>query len=81
MSRPPNSVSQNDLKLPTNAAASAGTMSRVSVTTWRPLKFTTRIVARTPSMVPTAQLIVAMRSGEMPCAAVANLLSATAVVW
>ena len=80
MSRPPNRVSQNDLKLPTSAAASAGTMSRVSVITWSPLRFTIRIAASTPSIVPIAQFNAAMRSGEIPCAAVARLLSATAVV-
>ena len=53
-------------------------MSNVSVITWSPLRFTIRIAASTPSIVPIAQLMAAMRSGEMPWAAVARRLSATA---
>ncbi len=62
------------------AAASAGTTSNVRLATSRPDRLTMRIAASAARTPPSAQLAVATRSGEIPCADVALRFSATAWV-
>ena len=74
ITNPPSSVSGNERKPPTNAAANAGTTSSVRLITFRPVMLTIRIAASVPSIDPSAQLTVATRSGEIPCAAAGALV-------
>ena len=80
MSRPPAMVIVKDRKPPSSAAASAGTINSVRPVTVRPAMFTISTAPTTARMLPSDQFTVAMRSGEMPCAAVMRRLDATAVV-
>ena len=66
INRPPASVSENERKLPTSAAARAGTTSRHSVCTCSPLRLTTRIARADGEHATERPVAAASTSGEMP---------------
>jgi hypothetical protein len=76
----PRKASGNDAKLPTSAAAMAGTTSRASWFGSRNVMGAIRTPARPARPAPIIQLTTAIVSGEWPSAAVARWFSATAEV-
>ena len=80
MSMPAAKATGNDRKLATSAVASAASTRFVIVATCSCTMGAMRMAAAPASAEPSAQLAVAIQSGERPTADAARWFSATAVV-
>ena len=80
MSMPAAKATGNERKLATSAVARAASTRFVIVATWSCTIGAIRIAAAPASADPSAQLTVAIQSGDRPTADAARWFSATAVV-
>src|SRR4051794_3200918 len=80
MARPATSAIGKEEKRATSAVARAARMRLVITDAWRVMIGAIRIAARPARAEPSAQLIVAMRSGDQPIDDAARSFSATAAV-